>query len=33
MVMQNICFIRTNKQVNNRHVNKQQVNSKNWSLC
>ncbi len=32
--MQNMCFISTNKQlyVNNRHVNKQLVNSENWSF-
>ncbi len=35
MVMQNMCFISTNKHhiyVNNRHANKQLVNSQNWSL-
>ncbi len=31
MVMQNMCFISTNK-LNNRHDNKHLVNSENWSL-
>ncbi len=32
MFMQNICFIKNSKYVNNRHANKQTVNSENWSL-
>ncbi len=35
MVMQNMCFISTNKKplyVNNKHATKQLVNSENWSL-
>ncbi len=36
MIMQNMCFTlnKMNRQyVNNRHANKQLVNSENWSLC
>ncbi len=34
MVMKNMFFISTNNSqyVNNRHANKQLVNSENWSL-
>ncbi len=34
MVIQNMCFICTknSQYVNNRHSNKQQVNSENWCL-
>ncbi len=31
MILQNMCFISTNKQyVNNRHANKKLFNSVNW---
>ncbi len=34
MVMENMCFITliNNQYVNNRHANKQPVNSENWSV-